>query len=1390
MRRLLGIEPLERRRVLNAAPVLDATKTVTLSAVAEDAGPPVQAVGIPASFLLSSSSGPGNYSDADGDLPGLAITKTSLQGGRLWYSTDTGLTWRDVSSVSESAPRLIHVEPGTRFFYEPPPNWSGRIEDLFTFRAWDRVAAWPQVGIDFAGPQWRRHFGYAVAISDDGTIAAVADASAVSFGGGQVSVYERTPSGWSRIGEAIDTNGYLSSDGDSVALSSDGRTVVVGTPLNDGQVSNQGNVQVFRWDGVSWRQLGDSLSGKSAGDRTGWAVSISSDGATVAVGSPQDGTRNGYTAVYRWTGTSWIQLGGDINGWGSAGARMGWSVALSADGNSFAVGSIKASPGLTAGNEGLAQVYSWDGTSWQRVGANLWGGQAGDELGWSVALSGDGRVLAAGARYAGKLAGPTYKGQVRLFRLEGGDWVPNGILDGELGHDELGTSVSLSRDGGTLAAGAPGKREAGLGDGHARIYRWDGYSWVKLGPDIDGGSSELLGHAVALSGSGNTVVVGAPSISGPGNARVRQLTLSVSMQASTAGVSVVGRNDRPIILQADTHKVLPAELGDGEPVGAAGTLVSALSKAADNFLDADGGNAGIAITGLLAPGKLWFSIDGGQSWGDVGPVSDQSARLLHADSHTRIYFEPFDSVAGTIEDVVRYRVWDRSGGYDNGASNVGLIPKKITAGGAGSDRATAIAGLFDGASVVIGKFSGTVDFGGTRLTSNGSDDIFVAKIASSGAYSWVTQAGGPSEADGFAIASLPDGSTIITGDFFEAITLGAITLSSGGRNKDIFVAKLDALGEFVWAVRAGGSGADAGLGVAISPDGSSYVAGHFSGTATFGAGTLVSGGAEDVFVAKLDPHGAFLWARRAGGTGSQLGRSISAAADGSAILAGTYTLSATFGTITLPSAGNQSFVAKIDSNGNFLWATRTRSTDMVWHTAVSMLTDGSAVVTGWFSGTATFDNIAITSAGLSDVFVARISSDGRWTWARRAGGVGSDIGYGITALPDGSAVVVGSFAGAAAFGGATVVSNGSGDVFALRIDGSGSVLWSRGFGGLNGDGGSAVTGLPNGSAVVAGFLGGSAVVGSDPLATNGGQDAFVIAIGGEGDLDLWDFVSSSVISVSVVVLDPRQSAERVVSVAPGMERFDEESHTGAVRLVVRGGGRAVLGLANAHTGGTVVEDGELVVRNASALGLGGLEVGANARVILEVGYDAVALQSLSLNGTGRIDVGTGRISLPAGAFDLNTIRQLLASGRNGGTWDGGQGITSRSAGANTKRAVGYVVSGGALTLGWAAYGDLNLDGRVNTTDLSLLTGGGRFNRPGSDSVWSQGDFNYDGRVNTTDISLLTQTALFNRPSYRTGSGTVAAVTSTGTPFLQAAAWYAIGSEQYSPEGTKPKSRLR
>ena len=107
-------ERLEERIVLNAAPVLDDTASPALLSIAEDAGAPVGQVGTLVSSLIDTSGAHSNFSDADSDLPGIAITGVNLQGGALWYSSDDGSTWLDVGTVSDEVPRLIAADATTR----------------------------------------------------------------------------------------------------------------------------------------------------------------------------------------------------------------------------------------------------------------------------------------------------------------------------------------------------------------------------------------------------------------------------------------------------------------------------------------------------------------------------------------------------------------------------------------------------------------------------------------------------------------------------------------------------------------------------------------------------------------------------------------------------------------------------------------------------------------------------------------------------------------------------------------------------------------------------------------------------------------------------------------------------------------------------------------------------------------------------------------------------------------------------------------------------------------------------------------------------------------------------------------------------------------------------
>src|SRR5690606_23169601 len=126
-----------------------------------------------------------------------------------------------------------------------------------------------------------------------------------------------------------------------------------------------------------------------------------------------------------------------------------------------------------------------------------------------------------------------------------------------------------------------------------------------------------------------------------------------------------------------------------------------------------------------------------------------------------------------------------------------------------------------------------------------------------------------------------------------------------------------------WARRAGGGTVDEATGISIDAAGNSYTTGYFTGTATFGAQTLISSGITDVFITKTDPDGNFLWAVKAGGTGADRALSIKADADGNSYVTGFFHGQATFGVQTLQSAGQQDvFIAKYATDGTMVWAMR------------------------------------------------------------------------------------------------------------------------------------------------------------------------------------------------------------------------------------------------------------------------------------------------------------------------------------------------------------------------------------------------------------------------------------------------------------------------------------
>ncbi|KAH8083396.1 hypothetical protein JL720_8280 [Aureococcus anophagefferens] len=273
----------------------------------------------------------------------------------------------------------------------------------------------------------------------------------------------------------------------------------------------------------TWKQRGDDIDGEAADDRSGYSVSLSADGTTLAVGARYNdgaGSKAGHARVFAWdpVDETWVQRGDDIDG-EAAYDESGYSVSLSADGTALAVGAPRN--GGAGFNAGHARVFAWDSVdeTWKQRGDDIDGEAAGDESGYSVSLSADGTTLAVGAPYNG---GAGFNaGHARVFAWDSVDetWKQRGDdIDAEAAGDESGYSVSLSADGATLAVGAYTNDGAGSNAGHARVFAWDSdeNEWKQRGEDIDGeAADDYSGYSVSLSADGTALAVGAPGTAAP-----------------------------------------------------------------------------------------------------------------------------------------------------------------------------------------------------------------------------------------------------------------------------------------------------------------------------------------------------------------------------------------------------------------------------------------------------------------------------------------------------------------------------------------------------------------------------------------------------------------------------------------------------------------------------------------------------------------------------------------------------------------------------------------------------------------------------------------------------------------------------------------------------------
>lgn len=386
---------------------------------------------------------------------------------------------------------------------------------------------------------------------------------------------------------------------------------------------------------------------------------------------------------------------------------------------------------------------------------------------------------------------------------------------------------------------------------------------------------------------------------------------------------------------------------------------------------------------------------------------------------------------------------------------------------------------------ISGQIEYSAVFENVTLTSNGKHDILVGKYDTDGNLKWVKHAGGNGGDVSWGVGVDANHNSYHTGEFETKIGFQAgDSLTVQGAN-DIFFVKYSSGGDFVWAKSFGGTGDDKGKAIAVDPNGYCYLTGYFSGNASFDAFNLTSSGSSnDIFLAKTDENGTVLWVRKAGGTREDRGRGVAYDLSGNVFVSGTITQSANFsGTNVTVQGKNSAFIAKYDSNGNFQWV-RTAGGCCDTTRANAITTDelGNAYISGYFKDTANFGSTQLISEGSADVFVVKYDPNGNIVWAKRGGGPYEDMSYACSYDARKNLLyVTGQIDDHGYFGSVYVGARGNRDVFIAVYDTAGNVNWAKPGGGVQRDAGLAVTQDTIGNIYTAGFFNDTAYFGSSTL---------------------------------------------------------------------------------------------------------------------------------------------------------------------------------------------------------------------------------------------------------------------------------------------------------------------
>jgi hypothetical protein len=428
-------------------------------------------------------------------------------------------------------------------------------------------------------------------------------------------------------------------------------------------------------------------------------------------------------------------------------------------------------------------------------------------------------------------------------------------------------------------------------------------------------------------------------------------------------------------------------------------------------------------------------------------------------------------------------------------------------GGTSNETAYAIKRTSTGGYAIAGDAASQ---DGNVTGGHGQSDFWLVSTDSTGAFSWAMAYGGSGAEGASTLTEDAQGNFVIAGATTSSD--GNFTVNQGGGG-DFGIVKVSSTGTVLWDTTFGGSGYDYPSAVHATPDGGYIVAGYSD--SNNGDVTNTNGGSE-FWVVKLSAAGTISWQKSYGGTDGEYANDIALTADGGYIVAGTAI--SNNGDVSGNHGGQDAWVVKLNSLGSLIWQKALGGTLDDRAYSIKELSTGGYIMVGFAKSS---DGDATANHGGNDLWVVKLDATGTLVWQKSLGGTADDNGSEVLETADGGFYIAGT---TSSNDGDVFGNHGSSDIWALKLDATGTLLWQKCLGGSSPDGVNGSTTSAGGKFVVAGFVNSTD---GDVTANHSGQaDFWAVKLGGvpteiaessvRGDISIYPNPSSTDITVQIL----------------------------------------------------------------------------------------------------------------------------------------------------------------------------------------------------------------------------------------------------------------------------------